>query len=291
MTQPPPPFQQQAPVCPRHPDRISYVACQRCHRPVCPECQRQAAVGVQCVDCVNQANAGMRQIRATNGVVIRSRVPVLTYSAIALCALVYVLQLVVPRFTENFELINPFVPEQPWRLLTAGFLHSTATLLPVHLALNMLSLWFLGRVLEPVLGHWRFGLVFLIGALGGNVAQVWLGDPRVASLGASGAVFAIGAALLVELRKDRQQLISMAVVLGINLAYGFFLSTSIAWQAHVGGLITGLILGGIYAAGSKLAKRDLFHLGASILVAAALFALGLAGGAVALQRYIEMWHY
>ena len=40
------------PVCPRHPDRISYVSCQRCGRPVCPECQRSAAVGVHCVDCV-----------------------------------------------------------------------------------------------------------------------------------------------------------------------------------------------------------------------------------------------
>ena len=48
------------PVCPRHPDRVSYVRCQRCGRPICPECQRPAAVGVQCVDCVREAPKSVR---------------------------------------------------------------------------------------------------------------------------------------------------------------------------------------------------------------------------------------
>ena len=43
------------PTCPRHPDRVSYVSCQRCGRPTCPECQVPAAVGVHCVDCARQA--------------------------------------------------------------------------------------------------------------------------------------------------------------------------------------------------------------------------------------------
>ena len=57
------PQQQATPVCPRHPDRVAYVRCQRCGRPVCPECQRPAAVGVQCVDCVRQQAETVRASR------------------------------------------------------------------------------------------------------------------------------------------------------------------------------------------------------------------------------------
>ncbi len=61
------PQQQVTPVCPRHPDRVSYVRCQRCGRPVCPECQRPAAVGVQCVDCVKQQAKTVRSTRTVFG--------------------------------------------------------------------------------------------------------------------------------------------------------------------------------------------------------------------------------
>ena len=55
------------PVCPRHPDRESYVRCQRCMRPTCPECQRPAAVGIQCVDCVAEGAKTVRQARTVFG--------------------------------------------------------------------------------------------------------------------------------------------------------------------------------------------------------------------------------
>ena len=58
---------EQVPVCPRHPDRESYVRCQRCERPVCPECQRPAAVGVQCVDCVAEGAKTVRPARTVFG--------------------------------------------------------------------------------------------------------------------------------------------------------------------------------------------------------------------------------
>ena len=58
---------EQTPVCPRHPDRESYVRCQRCRRPTCPECQRPAAVGIQCVDCVAEGAKTVRQARTVFG--------------------------------------------------------------------------------------------------------------------------------------------------------------------------------------------------------------------------------
>ena len=64
------------PVCPRHPDRVSYVRCQRCGRPACPECQRPAAVGVQCVDCVREAARSAPVIRTTLGGRVRGDRPV-----------------------------------------------------------------------------------------------------------------------------------------------------------------------------------------------------------------------
>ena len=69
---------EQVPVCPRHPDRVSYVRCQRCERPVCPECQRPAAVGVQCVDCVREQSRGVRSARTVFGGAVGTGRPVVT---------------------------------------------------------------------------------------------------------------------------------------------------------------------------------------------------------------------
>lgn len=285
-THPQPP--QDVPHCPRHPDRVSYVRCQRCGRPACPECQRPAAVGVHCVDCVREAQAGVRQVRTASGVVVRARKPVVTYAIMALCVVGYLMQLFVPGFSQAFVEWNLAVGHEPWRMLTAGFLHDTSNPLPVHLALNMLSLWFLGRALEPVLGHWRFAAVFCLGVIGGSVAQVLLSDPTTSGWGASGGIFAIGAALLVELRHDRQSLISMAVVLGINLVYGFTIGANISWQAHVGGLVTGLILGGIYASGTKVKNREAYHVACTVLVGILLVWLGMYLGFQAWDAYVGM---
>src|SRR3954469_10138223 len=84
------------PVCPRHPDRESHVRCQRCGRPVCPECQRPAAVGVQCVDCVNQGAREVRTTRTIFGGAVNPRGAVVTYTIMAICVVVYIAELVSP---------------------------------------------------------------------------------------------------------------------------------------------------------------------------------------------------
>src|SRR5437764_9707465 len=82
-----------APVCPRHPDVVSYVRCQRCERPVCPECQRPAPVGVQCVDCVRQQARGTRTARTVFGGIASQGRPVVTLTIIGACVGLFLLQL------------------------------------------------------------------------------------------------------------------------------------------------------------------------------------------------------
>lgn len=263
------------PVCPRHPDRVSYVSCQRCGRPACVECQRPAAVGIQCVDCVAAEQQRRPTVRATNGVTIRQRPLFVTYAIIGTCVVMYGLQLAVPGLTQLLVDYTPFLYLEPWRMVSGGFLHDDTNILSLHLIMNMLSLWFLGRALEPVVGHWRFAAIFLVGVLGGTVGVALLGNPLVPTLGASGGVFAIGGALLVELRKDRQNLIAMAVILAINLVYGFSVGSGVSWEAHVGGLVTGIVLGFIYASGRKLRVREAYHAVLTLVLLALLSGVSL----------------
>lgn len=281
----------EAPVCPRHPDRVSYVRCQRCNRPVCPECQRPAAVGVVCVDCARQASGKQPRVKRTT-----ASTPVVTYTIIAICVVAYIGQLVSSSFENRMVFYAPLIPEEMWRLLTSGFMHDSSDVISIHLVMNMLSLWFLGRALEPHLGRWRFASVFLLGVIGGNAAMGLLNWSSPA-LGASGGVFALGGALLIALRRDRSNLISMAVILGINFVYGFTRS-GIAWEAHLGGLIVGVLLGLIYEIGHRKAlvsptgakSLATVHLVVTLVLLLALVGLGYYGGERATDLYYENYY-
>ncbi|MGO1318651.1 MAG: rhomboid family intramembrane serine protease [Galactobacter sp.] len=281
----------EAPVCPRHPDRVSYVRCQRCGRPVCPECQRPAAVGVLCVDCARQAAVKQPRVKRTT-----AATPVITYAIMAICVVVYLGQLASSAFENRFVFYAPLIPEEIWRLLTSGFLHDSHDVISIHLVMNMLSLWFLGRVLEPHLGRWRFASVFLLGVIGGNAAMGLL-NWSAPALGASGGIFALGGALLIALRKDRNNLISMAVILGINFAYGFMRS-GIAWEAHLGGLLVGVLLGLIYEIGRRKALISpagaksvaTTHLVITLVLLVALVGLGYYGGERATDLYFRTYY-
>ncbi len=78
-------------VCYRHPGVESYVLCQRCSRPICPSCQRQAAVGVQCPECV--AAGAPPPARSSFGARVRGGRPVVTLTLIVVTVLVYLGQL------------------------------------------------------------------------------------------------------------------------------------------------------------------------------------------------------
>lgn len=240
------------PVCPRHPARVSYVRCQRCDRPVCPECQRDAAVGVQCVDCVRTAARSAPTARTVFGGQVTGQRPTVTYALIGVTVVAFLLQQAVPSFTSDFGFFPPYALSEPWRFMTSGFLHSTGFLL--HIAFNMFALWTLGPYLERLFGHAQFLAVYLVSVLGGSVGYFLIvpadggrGDGWVTTVvGASGAVFGLFGALLVANRRLGRDSGPMIGVLAVNLVLGFVVP-GIAWQAHVGGFLTGAACAAVLA--------------------------------------------
>ena len=254
---------QPEPVCPRHPDRVSYVRCQRCGRPTCPECQRPAAVGIQCVDCVREGQKGIRMPRTQFGARVTSGGrPMVTQVIIAICVVVWLLQKASPAFSAALDFWPPATKPEPWRFLTSAFEHDTS--FPLHLLFNMYALWVVGQYLEPLLGWLRFLILYLLSAIGGSVGLLLLATPTTSSeqvsswnthaLGASGAVFGMFLALLLLNRQLGRSTAGIGLIIAINFGYGF-IASNVAWQAHLGGAITGAVCAGIMIATAQAARR------------------------------------
>lgn len=236
------------PVCYRHPDRETYVSCQRCGRPICPDDMRPASVGFQCPECVREGAASVRQPRTVLGGRLSRRDGVVTMAIVALCVLVYVAELADPGLDSRLFLLGgQAVPGggglgvaggEWWRLVTAGFLHGGI----FHLAVNMLSLWWLGRPLETALGRVRFAGLYLFGLLAGSAAAYLLTPAYAPVVGASGAIFALLGALLVLARQMGIDPRSLVGVLVVNAAISV-LAQGISWQAHAGGFVAGVVVG------------------------------------------------
>lgn len=259
------------PVCRRHPDRESWVRCQRCHEPVCPECQRPAAVGVQCVDCVAE---GARTIRPTRtilgGLQAGSGRPAVTVTMIAVCAGLYVAQLANDKITDALIFAPLLSWHEPWRALTAAFLHSPT--MPLHILLNMFVLWQIGPYLESLLGRARYAALYLLSAIGGSVCVLLLAPAphRLLSspmewafyeqwltgvVGASGAVFGLFGAILVVNRHLGRTSAGLVATIVINGAIGF-IYPNISWQGHLGGFLTGAAVAAVLVTLREAPRRQ-----------------------------------
>jgi len=275
--------------CYRHPDRQSFVLCQRCLRTICPECQTQAAVGVICPECMrDQQKAAPAQSRpkwrprgSTMSLVRDSR-PLVTYWIVGLTALVYLAQLIPGSPVQRLLALNSayLIPSlgvgfEPWRLFTVLLVHGSF----FHVALNMLALWMIGRSLEPLLGHTRFLALYLISGLGGSVAVALLA-PATWVVGASGAIFGLFGALLVIGRHIGANVTTIAILIGINFAFPFIqgiiggslAAIQISWQAHLGGLVTGAAVGFIFAR-TRARRQQKLQIWLLVAVTAVLLAL------------------
>ncbi len=175
-----------------------------------------------------------------------SSTPVVTYSLIAICALVYIAQLVSGALTDavsdpvtNALFYPPYLTEvEPWRMVTSMFVHSPGSYL--HILFNMFSLFVIGPPLEVALGRWRFLSLYMLSGLGGSVAVLLL-TPGTGVLGASGAIFGLLGAFFIIQRSLGGKNVQIMIVIAINLVIGFLIP-NIAWQAHLGGLVVGGIV-------------------------------------------------
>ena len=265
--------------CYRHPDRQSFILCQRCGRTVCSQCQTQAAVGVHCPECVKEGRASAPRTKSRLLTSFRGGdQPVVTWSIITLCVIVYVLQ-IIPGSPVTAALLyfGPYTYTEPWRMITALFVHSQGSLL--HIGLNMLSLFLFGPILERLVGHVRFLALYLVSGFGGSVAVLLLA-PTTPVVGASGAIFGLLGAYFVIARKFGGNTTQLLVVIGLNLAIGFLPGTNIAWQAHLGGLVAGAAVALVYLKTRNRAQRSrqILLVGGVVAVLIALTVVRLALG-------------
>jgi membrane associated rhomboid family serine protease len=133
---------------------------------------------------------------------------------------------------------------EPWRMLSAGFVHDWTG--PIHILFNSYAIWIFGRQLEPMLGPLRFLILYLTSIVGGSVAVLWLSDPVVPVVGASGALFGLMAAFFVISRATGGNASQLFGLIAINFALGFFVS-GISWEGHLGGMVAGFLIAFVYA--------------------------------------------
>ena len=261
-------------TCYRHPGRPAFIQCQRCSRYICPEDMREASVGFQCPECVRSGQAAVRQPRTLAGGAISMNAGAITMAIIAINVAAQVVVVATggvrnPSGSEFFRwgwLSGIEVADgQYWRLLTAAFLHGGW----LHLAFNMYALYLFGPFVEQTLGRVRFIITYLTLAVGSSVLVYLLEDPLTPTIGASGAVFGLFGLALVFLIRTRQNITGMLILLAIN---GFIsLSANISWQGHLGGFITGLVLGLMFAYAPR-ERRTLIQVGTFVLLWAVFIA-------------------
>jgi membrane associated rhomboid family serine protease len=197
-------------------------------------------------------NCTMRTYRAVNLNVL--------WFLIALNVVIFVITLIRPEETIYFLGLTPaLLSKQPWTIITSMFVHGNF----LHILFNMICLYFLGSFMLRAAGEKSFLAVFFLGGLAGNILHFVLGylvlrgfipplfgDPFTPGIGASGGILALGGALAVMVPRVPVFIffIPVPMPLWVAILIFFFLSflPGIAWQAHLGGLLLGLVLGFIF---------------------------------------------
>jgi len=163
---------------------------------------------------------------------------------IAVNFLLFIATVIVPRLILLLGLQPESFLLRPWTIVTSMFIHSGLW----HIIANMLALFFFGTYLSKLVGEGRFLVAYLGGGILGNILFILLAPSFSIAVGASGAIFALGGVLTVMMPRLKVFIFPIPIPLPLWLAViGGFLVLSflpnVAWQAHLGGLVFGLIAG------------------------------------------------
>ena len=280
-------------TCYRHPSRETGVSCSSCGRPICPDCMTPTQVGMRCPDCARQRT----QVRTLRNTVRRPRV---TFALIGINVLVFLTEkgqfspagspeiygskvleegvlarvLGVPSTSVPGQFIGIRLPiadeHQYWRLVTSGFLHANL----LHIGFNMYLLYLLGMMLEPAIGSGRFAAIYFTSLLAGSFGALFA--TAGPTLGASGAIFGLMGAAVIELRGRSIGVWESGIggLIAINLIFSVVVP-GISVGAHVAGLIGGALAGQCFASADRIRRPALGFLGCLVLSAIAV-ALSLA---------------
>jgi membrane associated rhomboid family serine protease len=281
----------QVPTCYRHPGRETYVSCVRCGRHACPDCMRSASVGQQCVDCIGQGARSTRQASTAFGGRPASGA-VVTWTLVAINVVVFLATWVRPNIVTDLEMVGyatygfggPLhgVAAGEWyRLITSAFL-APATgqggLGFLDILFNMWALVFVGPALEGLLGRLRFLSVYVLSAVGGGVMYYFLAPENAPAVGASGAIFGLFGAWFVVSKRLRLDTRAIVALIAVNLALSFFLHNIIAWQDHIGGLLTGVLLTAAYVYAPRKNRVALQVLATVAVVVLLVIAIAVRNG-------------
>jgi membrane associated rhomboid family serine protease len=277
-------------TCYRHPDRETGVSCSECGRGICPDCMTFGPVGIRCPDHAGKAQRSRRVVQTVQR--RSSRNPgIVTTTLIAINVGIYLLQLaggapvnanagwiyehgaLFIRAIDSSGQVVGLAEGEWYRLLTAAFLHYG----PIHLAMNMLALWWIGRPLENWLGPARYLLLYLVSGLAGSAGAL-VASPGAITVGASGAIFGIlGAAIVLERQGTYVLGGSALTLLIVNIAFTFAVP-GISIGGHLGGLAGGALC---ILAFSQLGRRSAVYGRMDVLSLASIAAVGLLSLAVA----------
>jgi membrane associated rhomboid family serine protease len=247
---------------------------------------RSASVGQQCVECVKEGQKGVRQARTPFGAGIRGGGAQVTKALVAINIVLFIVELAKPSLGTDWAMLGyaAYSPIGPmhgvaagewYRLITSAFLPPAVTggsgglggLGLLDIALNMYALIIVGPGIEQALGRWRFTGVYLLSALGGSVMYYYLAASNSLALGASGAIFGLFGAWFVVARRVGADSRGITGLIAFNLVISFLFRGTIAWQAHVGGLLTGLLVTAAYVYAPRK-NRTALQIAASVAILA-----------------------
>jgi membrane associated rhomboid family serine protease len=269
-------------VCYRHPSRETGVSCSSCGRSICPDCMTPTPVGMRCPECARDRTK-VKTLRSG------PRTPVVTQALIVINVIVFLAETATGAplggglgsgtVVSHGVLFGDAVTNghhEYWRLLSAGFLHDGI----FHILVNMLSLYFVGNSLEPMIGKVNMLAVYFASLLAGSFGAL-LFAPHTPVVGASGAIFGLFGALIVVANARGisiwQSGLGMILILNLVLSVSY---AGISLGGHLGGLVGGLITGWLIVEVSERRRMPALALaGCAVLAALSVVAaIAVAGG-------------